>query len=119
MAIANLDTNKVKGSLNTINQGKLTAFDGTDGAQFTLENADAETILVLVNTDTTNDEDVVIKAPANPPLGQGSAGGDKTVTIEKGNVAVVMVESMRYMDASTHKVKLTGSADIKGLLVEM
>lgn len=119
MAVANLDTKKIKGNFNDINQGELTAFNATDGAEFTLVNPDAETMLVLYNSDTTNDEDVVLKAPAKAPLGTGTGGTDRTITIEKGNVAVVMIESMRYMDAETHKVKLTGSADVKGLLVEM
>lgn len=117
MAAANLDTKKVSGVLNTVNTNALTAFDGTDGAEFTVTSADNKTVLVLYNSDASNNEDVVIKAPANPTLGVGTGATDKTVTIKKGEAGVVMIESTRYMNKDG-KVKLTGSADVKGLVIE-
>lgn len=117
MAAANLDTKKVTGQLNTVNSNALTAFDASAGAEFTCTSADNKTILVLFNSDASNDETVVIKAPANPTLGVGTGATDKSVTIKKGEAGVVMIESARYMNKDG-KVKLTGSADVKGLVVE-
>lgn len=119
MAAANLDTNKKVGKYNTINvEGGLTAFDGTDGATFTMPRADERVILVLQNTDASNAETVTLKAPANPSK-IGGALADVAISVPASKQALVMVESARFCDATTGLVKLTGSADVKGQIYLM
>lgn len=119
MAAANLNTNKVTAEYNNIKAGTLTALDGTDGGVYTVSNPDAETLFVIVNTDSSNAETVAIKAPTNPALGVGTGAlTDKEVSVAKSTTAVAMIESMRYMNADG-TIKITGSADVKVLVVEM
>jgi hypothetical protein len=119
MAAANLDTNKLTGELNDIKAVTLTALDATDGGEYTVTKGDERTVLVIVNTDGTNAENVVIKAPAHPVLGVGTGFPDKTVSVAKSATAVCYVESMRYMDAATGKVTIKGSADVKVGVIQM
>lgn len=118
MAAANLNTNKVTAEYNNIKVGTLTALDGTDGGVYTVSNPDAETLFIIVNTDSSNAENVTIKAPTNPAMGVGTAFPDKVVSVAKSSTAVAMVESMKYMDANG-TILIKGSADVKVLVVEM
>lgn len=118
MATANLNTNALKAGMNTITAGTLTALDGTDGGTYTVANPDSETLFIIVNTDSSNAETVTIKSPANPCMGKGTAFPDKAVSVAKSTTAVMMVESARYMGADG-KIVITGSADVKVLVVEM
>lgn len=119
MAAANLDTNALDAKFNDIKATTGTALDGTDGGTYTVASADERTLLIIQNTDGTNAENVTIKAPAKPALGKGSAFADKVVSVAKSGIAVAMVESMRYMEADTHKVKIAGSADVKVSVIKM
>lgn len=118
MAAANLNTNALKAEVNNIKAGTLTALDGTDGGEYTVANPDSETLFIIVNTDSSNAETVTIKCPANPAMGKGAGFPDKAVSVAKSTTAVMMVESARYMGADG-KIKITGSADVKVLVVEM
>lgn len=118
MAVANLDTNKVVGKFNTVNVGTLTAFDGTDGAEYTPSKGDERVMLFIVNSDTSNAETVTIKAPTNPSK-TGGAIADVAVSVGAGKVACVMIESAKFVDTSTGKVTLTGTADVKGQVFVM
>jgi len=119
MAAANLDTNKLTGELNDIKALTLTALDATDGGTYTATKGDERTVLVIQNTDSSNAEDVVIKAPAHPVLGVGTGFPDKTVSVAKSATAVCYVETMRYLDAATGKVTIKGSADVKVGVVQI
>lgn len=116
MAIANLDTNKVSGKFNDVNVATLTAFDATAGAEYTPTKADERTIVLIYNSDASNAENVTIKAPTNKTF---ASKKDKVVSVGAGKVALVMVESAAYMDASTGKVTLAGSADVKAAVFTM
>lgn len=118
MAVANLDTNKVSGKYNTINVGTLTAFDATDGAEYTPTKGDERVMVLIYNSDTSNAETVTLKAPTNPNK-VGGAIADVAVSVGAGKVAMLMVESAKYVDISTGKVKLTGTADVKAQVFEM
>lgn len=118
MAAANLNTNKLVAGINDIKTGTFTALDGTDGGVYTVSNPDAETLIIIQNTDSSNAETVTIKKPANPCMGEGTAFPDKAVSVAKSSTAVAMIESMRYMGADG-KITITGSADVKVLVVEM
>lgn len=119
MAAANLNTNKVSLKNNTVNTGfTFTAFDGTDGAEYTVGASDTKTVLLIQNTDSSNAENVTIKSPTNPALGVGTAHPDKVVSVAADGLAIVQIESTKFMDANG-KVKLTGSADVKAVLLEM
>ena len=119
MAAANLDTNKLTGAFNTISTATETALDGTDGGTYTVTKGDERTVLSIHNTDTSNAENVTIKAPTNPALGKGTGFPDKQVSVAAGKVAVAYVESTRYMDAATGKVTIAGSADVKVTVVQV
>lgn len=118
MAATNLNTNKLTAEVNNIKAGTFTALDGTDGGVYTVSNPDSETLFIIQNTDESNAETVTIKAPANPCLGVGCAGKDKAVSVAASATAVATVESMHYMNADG-TIKITGSADVKVLVVEM
>lgn len=115
MAIANLDTNKVKGKFNDVNVATLTAFDVTDGAEYSVSGADERTAVIVYNSGSSA-TNVTIKAPKNKIY---TSKADKAVSVGAGQVALVMVESSAYMDAVTNKVTLAGSADVKAAVVVM
>lgn len=118
MAVANLDTNKINGAYNTVNVANLTAFDGTAGAEYTPEKSDERVMVVIYNSDASNAEDVTIKAPKNPSK-IGGAIADVKVSVGAGKIAMVMVESAKFVDEETGKVTLAGSADVKAAVFQM
>lgn len=118
MAAANLNTNKLTAEFNNIKVGTFTTLDGSDGGVFNVTNADAETLILIQNTDSSNAETVTIKAPTNPCMGAGSGFPDKAVSVAKSSIAACMIESARYMNADG-TIKITGSADVKVLVVQM
>lgn len=119
MAAANLDTNKLSGEFNNIKAITFTALDGTDGGEYTVKTGNERIVVLIQNTDDTNAETVTIKSPAHPALGTGTAFADKAVSVAKSAFAAAYVESMRYMDATTGKIKITGSADVNVAILEI
>lgn len=80
----------------------------TDGIEYLLTANDEQTILVLYNADAAA-VNVTIKAPTNKH--NYSAIADKTVSVGAGEVALLLVESAKYKDVVTGKVKVV-SADV-------
>lgn len=121
MAVANLDTNKVRvGYQDKEIVGIVsTALDSTAGGEFTVTNPSEKTVLVIENSDTTNSEQVTIKAPSKPAMGNGSGFPDRRFTIPKAKTVAVMIDALRYMDADTKKIKITGSSDVKVTVVQL
>ncbi len=116
MAIVNLDSAKIKAKYNEVNVGTLTA-STTDGLEYTVEKQDERTLLIVENTDTSNPYDLTIKAPVNKCY--AGAVADKVVEIGAGKIAVVPVETAKYMDAVTKKVTFDSeNAVIKAVVVE-
>lgn len=118
MAVANLDTNKVTAKWNDIIALTPTALDGTDGGAYTVTARDERIMIIIQNTDDTNAENVVIKAPAHPQMGAGTGLADKTVSVAKSTTAVALIEAVRYADAVTGKITIKGSADVKVSVVQ-
>lgn len=121
MAVANLDTNKVRVDYQDkeIVHIVSTPLNATAGGEFTVSNPSERTILVIENADTTNSEQVTIKAPAKAVMGAGTGFPDRTFTIPKATTVAVMVEALRYMDADTKKITIKGSADVKVTVVQL
>lgn len=121
MAVANLDTNKLTVGKQDEELAYMTetALDGTDGGTFTVTSPMDKFILVIRNADSSNDEQVTIKAPAKPLMGVGTGYPDRAVTVTKGKTTFVKVDALRYMEADTHKIKITGSSDVKVTVVEL
>lgn len=112
MAIANLETAKVATGFNEIEPLALTAFDATAGAEYVVTGSDENIIVVVVNADASNAENLTIVAPTNKLW--TSALADQVVSIPASEVVVLRLESAKYMDASTRKITLKGTADLKG-----
>lgn len=121
MAVANLDTNKVKVGMQdqTLVYNTETALDGSAGGEFTVTSPSDKFLLIIRNADSSNDETVTIKAPAKPLMGAGTGFPDRAVTVTKAKTTFVKVEALRYMEADTHKIKITGSSDVKVTVVEL
>ena len=121
MAVANLDTNKVKAGMQdeTLVFMTETALDGTDGGTFTVTSPMDKFLLVIRNADSSNDEDVTVKSPAKPLMGTGTGYPDREFTVTKGKTTFVKIDALRYMEADTHKIKITGSSDVKVTVVEL
>ena len=121
MASANLDTNKVKAGMQdeTLVFMTETALDGTDGGTFTVETPMDKFLLIIRNADSSNDETVTFKAPAKPLMGTGTGYPDRAITVTKSKTAFVKVDALRYMEADTHKIKITGSSDVKVTVDEL
>ena len=99
MAIVNLDSAKIKAKYNEVNVGTLTA-STTDGLEY-----------------TSNPYDLTIKAPVNKCY--AGAVADKVVEIGAGKIAVVPVETAKYMDAVTKKVTFDcENVALKAVVVE-
>ena len=116
MAIANLDTNKKVCKYNTVNPTVLTAFDGTDGAEYTVTAQDERLILIIENTHTAAN-DVTIVAPTNKAY--AGAVADVKVQVPAGNVAAIPVESVKFMDTVTKKITVKGAATVKGAVFKI
>ncbi len=119
MAVANLDTNKIRAGFHTGTAIVETALDATAGGEFTVTNADERTAIIIHNSDASNAENVTIKAPAKPAMGTGAGYADTTISVAAGKTVVMMIETQKFMEADTHKVKLAGSADVKVTVVEL
>ena len=70
MAVANLDTNKIRVSYQDKEIAKIvgTTLNATAGGEFTVTNPSEKTVLIIENTDTANAETVTIKAPSKPAM---------------------------------------------------
>lgn len=70
MAVANLDTNKVKVGYQDreVSVITATALDATAGGEFTVTNPPEKTVLIIENSDASNSEQVTIKAPSKPAM---------------------------------------------------
>lgn len=101
MAIVNLDDTKISAKVNVPAVGALTA-STTDGLEYTVKTADEKTCLIVYNSSDDTAYDITIKQPANPTV--GGANADKVVEIAAGKVAVIEVESAKYMDAVSKKI---------------
>ena len=115
MAIVNLDSAKLTAKVNEVNVGTLTA-STTDGLEYTVNRPDDKTVLVVYNSGNAA-ANLTIKAPTNKCY--AGVVADKVVSVDTGKLAIVQVETARYMDAKTKKITLgSGSADLKALVVE-
>lgn len=115
MAIVNLDSTKLKAKVNDINLGTLTA-STTDGIEYTVNRPDDRTVIAVYNSGTSAAK-VTLKAPLNKCY--AGVVADKEVSVAAGQLAIIQVESARYMDAKTKKITLgSASADLKALVVE-
>ena len=115
MAIVNLDSAKLTAKINEVNVGTLTA-STTDGLEYTVNRPDDKTMLVVYNSGSSAAK-LTIKAPKNKCY--AGVVADKEVEVAAGKLAVVQVETARYMDAETKKITFgSASADLKGLVVE-
>jgi len=119
MAAANLDTNKVTAEMNLFKAITPTALDGTDGGEYTVTAANDRMFLVITNTDSSNAEDVTVKAPAHPLMGTGTGMADLTISVAKSTTTIALIDALRFADAATSKIKITGSADVKVSVVQM
>lgn len=121
MAVANLDTKKVKAGFQdeTLVKIESTALDGTAGGTFTVTSPSDKFLLIIENTDSSNAETVTIKAPAKALMGAGTGYPDRAISVAKSTTVAIKVDALRYMEADTHKVKITGSADVKVTVVEL
>lgn len=116
MAIVNLDSAKIKPVFNVPEVGTLTATN-TDGMEYTVAAADEKTCLIVYNSSTDTAYDVTIKSPTNACV--GGKYPDKVVEIAAGKVAVIEVETAKYMDAVSKKVTFDSeNAALKALVVE-
>lgn len=107
MAIVSLTSTQAK--FNNITSKALVAETSTtDGIDYLLSANDEQTILVVYNADAAA-VNVTIKAPTNKV--NTSALSDKVVSVPAGEVALLLVESAKYKDASTGKVKVV-AADV-------
>lgn len=70
MAVANLDTKKITAGYQdqTLQLVEETALDGTDGGEFTVTAPEGRFVLLIHNSDASNNETVTIKAPAKPMM---------------------------------------------------
>ena len=110
MAIVNLDSAKLTAKINEVNVGTLTA-STTDGLEYTVNRPDDKTMLVVYNAGSSA-ANLTIKAPKKKCY--AGVVADKVVS-----VAVVQVETARYMDAETKKITFgSASADLKALVTE-
>ena len=91
------------------------AIDATDGLEFVMDESDEKYVVLIQNTDTTNDETVTIKK------GNGIQGvADYTATIEKGTTVAISLDSGAYKNVSgtdKGKVVITGTADVEVAVV--
>lgn len=119
MAVANLDTNKVKFyKHNVANAVTFTAIDTTDGAEFK-PTAKSGRILILVKALGTTSHDVKVKAATT---GDSPWKGLSDFTIETGTTAgaiiTAMIDTARYINADG-KIKITCSAAETIAIVEL
>lgn len=115
MAIVNLDSAKLTAKINEVNVGTLTA-STTDGLEYTVNRPDDKTILVVYNAGSSA-ANLTIKAPKKKCY--AGVVADKVVSVAAGKLAVVQVETARYMDAETKKITFgSASADLKALVTE-
>ena len=115
MAIVNLDSTKLTAKVNEVNVGTLTA-STTDGIEYTVNRPDDKTVLVVYNSGSSA-TNLTIKAPINKCY--AGVVADKVVSVAAGKLAIVQVETARYMDSKTKKITLgSGSADLTALVVE-
>lgn len=83
----------------------------TDGIDYLLTANDEQTILVVYNADAAA-ANVTIKAPTNKH--NYSAIADKVVSVPAGEVALLLIESAKFKDVSTGKVKVVAAdVDVK------
>ena len=111
MAIANLETAKEITGFNEIVPTALTAFNAAAGAEYVVTGSDENMMMLVVNADASNAEDLTIKAPTNKMW--SSALADKVVSIPASEVAILKLESAKYMDPVTKKISFAGTADVK------
>lgn len=117
MAIVNLDSKKVAANFNTISVGELTA-SNTDGLEYTVNAGDEKTVLVAYNSSADTAYDLTIKSPTNKCVGGSNV--DKVVEIAAGKIALVAVETAKYMDSVSKKVTLDSeNAAIKAIVFEI
>lgn len=119
MAAANLDTNKVTAEMNKFKAITPTALDGTDGGEYTVTAANDKMFLIITNVDSSNAENVTVKAPAHPLMGTGTGMADMTISVAASTTVVALIDALRFADAETAKIKITGSADVKISVVQM
>ena len=86
------------------------AVDATDGCLITAA-ADQKMLIIMQNVDSTNAENVTIKA------GNGIQGtADLVVSVAKSSTKVIAIESGKYVNTSgtnKGKIKITGTADVQ------
>lgn len=88
---------------NTITKKALVA-GHTDGVTYSLTGADENMILVVYNSSADTAYDLTIKAPANAIWTSGIT--DVVLEIPFGEVALVPVESAKFLDVTTGKITL-------------
>lgn len=85
---------------------------GLGGNTYTLQARDEDVVIVAINTSADTAYDVRVNAPANPNY----AGKDVNDIVEElafGNVAIINVESAKYVD-QTGKINIVAEhADVK------
>jgi hypothetical protein len=91
------------------------AIDATDGLEFVMDESDEKYVVLIQNTDSSNDETVTIKK------GNGIQGvADYTAKVGKGETVAISLDSGAYKNVSGDdkgKVVITGTADVEVAVV--
>lgn len=101
--MAVVELTKVEAPFNAIT--KATPVAGhTDGVTYVLADHDESMILVVRNVSADTNYDLTVKAPANKIW--TSAETDVVLEIPFGDIAVVPLESAKFLDVTTGKITL-------------
>lgn len=95
----------VKVDYNEVKVATLVA-GHTDGVTYVLPSADEKTMVCVYNSSADTAYDVTIKMPAAGKGGYAPAIADVVTEVAAGSMAMIMVESAKFLDVTTGKISL-------------